>query len=169
MGEITLRNEINTDEDTYWSKCVFDADFNKRMYIDALKFPEWKLLDSKEDDAKITRKIQVDPPTGNMPGVVKKVIGDSLKYVEDGTFDKKTKRYTFKVTPSVLTDKTKVAGEMWVEKLGDKKIARFTKISVEVKVFAIGGKIEDSILSDLKTSYDKGTAFTNEYIKEKGL
>ena len=105
-----------------------------------------------------------------MPAPVKKVLGgDTLAYTEEGTFDKKTKRYTFKVIPSMLPDKTKVSGELWVEKLGDKKIARFTKISVEVKVFAIGGKIEDSILSDLKTSYDKGTAFTNEYIKEKGL
>ena len=169
MAEVTLRNEINTDEDTYWAKCVFDAEFNRRMYIEALKFPEWKQLDSKEDDAKIVRKIQVDPPTGNMPAAVKKVIGDSLKYVEEGTFDKKTKHYTFKVTPSTLAEKTKVSGDMWVEKVSDKKIVRFTKISVEVKVFVVGSLIENNIISDLKQSYEKGTAFTNDYIKEKGL
>ncbi|MDB4941528.1 MAG: hypothetical protein JWP97_1062 [Labilithrix sp.] len=169
MPEITLRHEIDTDEETYWTRCVFDAEFNKRLYIDALKFPQWQLLDSKEDDAKIVRKVQVDPPTGNMPAAVKKVMGDSLKYVEDGTFDKKAKRYSFKVTPSTLADKTKVAGEMWVEKLGDKKITRVTKINVEVKVFMVGGMIEERILGDLRSSYDKGTVFTNEYIKEKGL
>lgn len=169
MPELTLRHEIDTDEETYWAKCVFDAEFNKRLYIDALKFPQWQLVDSKEDDAKIVRKVQVDPPTGNMPAAVKKVMGDSLKYVEDGTFDKKTKRYSFKVTPSTMADKTKVAGEMWVEKLGDKKIARVTKINVEVKVFMVGGMIEERILGDLRSSYDKGTVFTNEYIKEKGL
>ena len=172
MPEITLRHEIDTDEDTYWARCVFDADFNKKLYIDALKFPQWKLIDSKDDDAKIWRKIQVDPPTGDMPGPVKKVIGDRLSYVEEGTFDKKTKRYSFKVTPSTMAEKTKVAGEMWVERLGDengKKIARITKISVEVKVFMIGGLVEDRILSDLRSSYDKGTAFTNAYIKEHSL
>lgn len=169
MPEVTMRHEIDTDEDTYWAKCVFDADFNKKMYIDALKFPQWKLLDSKDDDAKIWRKVQVDPPTGHMPGPVKKVIGDRLSYVEDGTFDKKTKRYAFKVTPSTLADKTTVAGEMWVEKLGDKKIVRHTKISVEVKVFMVGGLVEDRIIADLRSSYDKGTAFTNQYIKENGL
>jgi len=169
MPEITLRHEIDTDEDTYWARCVFDAEFNKKLYIDALKFPEWKLLDSKDDDAKIWRKVQVDPPTGNMPGPVKKVIGDRLSYLEEGTFDKKTKRYAFKVTPSTMAEKTKVAGEMWVEKLGDKKIARLTKISVEVKVFMVGGLVEERILSDLRSSYDKGTTFTNQYIKENGL
>jgi hypothetical protein len=169
MPEVTLRHEINTDEDTYWAKCVFDPAFNKALYIDALKFPEWKLLDSKEDDTKIWRKVQVDPPTGNMPGPVKKVIGDRLSYVEEGTFDKKTKRYSFKVTPSSLAEKTKVTGEMWVEKLGDKKIARIAKMSVEVKIFVVGGLVEDRILSDLRSSYDKGTSFTNEYIEKNGL
>jgi len=169
VPEITLRHEIDTDEDTYWARCVFDVPFNEKMYLGALHFPQWKILDSKEDDAKIWRRVQVDPPTGDLPGAVKKVIGDRLSYVEEGTFDKKTKRYSFKVTPSTLADKTKVAGEMWAEKLGDKKIVRLTRISVEVKVFMVGGLVEDRITSDLRSSYDKGTAFTNQYIKENGL
>ena len=169
MPDISLRHEFATDEDTYWTKCVFDAEFNKKLYIDALKFPVWKLLDSKDDDAKIWRRVQVDPPVGNLPGPVKKVIGDRLSYVEEGTFDKKTKRYVFKVTPSTMAEKTKVAGEMWVEKLGDKRIARHTKISVEVKIFMVGGMVEDRIVADLRSSYDKGAAFTSEYIEENGL
>jgi len=169
MPEITLRNDIETDEETYWSKCVFDADFNKKLYIDGLQFPVWKLLESKDDDAKLWRRVQVDPPVGNMPTAVKKVIGDRLSYVEEGTFDKKTKRYSFKVVPSTMTDKTKVIGEMWVEKAGEKKITRFTKINVEVKIFMVGGLVEDRILADLRTSYEKGTSFTNKYIKENGL
>lgn len=169
MPEITLRHEIDTDEETYWSKCVFDAEFNRKLYIEGLKFPVWKLLDSKDDDAKLWRRVQVDPPMGNMPGPVKKVIGDRLSYVEEGTFDKKAKRYRFAVTPSTLADKTKVAGEMWAEKLGDKKIARIAKISVEVKVFMVGGLVEDRIIGDLRSSYEKGASFTNQYIKENGI
>lgn len=173
MPEITLRHEIDTDEDTYWSKFVFDPDFNRKLYVGELHFPVWKLLDSKEDESTITRRVQVDPPIGNMPGPLKKLIGDRLSYVEEGVFDKKAKRYTFKVVPSTLTDKTKVHGEMWVEKLGDansqKRIARVTKVSVEVKVFLVGGMVEERILSDLRSSYDKGTSFTNRTIKESAL
>jgi hypothetical protein len=68
-----------------------------------------------------------------------------------------------------MAEKTKVSGEMWVEKLGDKKIVRLTRMSVEVKVFMVGGLVEDRILGDLRSSYDKGTTFTNEFIKENGL
>ena len=73
MPEVTLRHEIDTDEDTFWSKIVFDEGFNKKLYEGALKFPGWKLLDSKEDDGKITRRVQVDPPVGDLPGPLKKV------------------------------------------------------------------------------------------------
>lgn len=169
MPDISLRHEFETDEDTYWSKCVFDADFNKKLYLEALKFPVWQLLDFKDDDAKIWRRVQVEPPVTNVPGPVKKVIGDRLSYVEEGTFDKKTHRYAIKVTPSTMTDKMKIAGEMWTEKLGDKKIARLTKMNVEVKIFMVGGLVEERILSDLRASYDKGAAFTTKYIKENGL
>jgi len=169
MPEVTLRHEIDTDEDTFWSKIVFNEEFNKKLYEGALKFPGWKLVDSKEDDAKIVRRVQVDPPVGDLPGPVKKVIGDRLAYTEDGTFDKKTKRYSFKVTPSTMADKTKVSGELWAEKIGDKKIRRMCRISVEVKVFMVGGMVEDRIMQDLRASYDNSTTYTNQYIKEHGL
>jgi hypothetical protein len=169
MPEVTLRHEIHTDEETFWSKVCFDAPFNKKMYEESMHFPSWKVLDSKEDDAKLTRKVHVEPQVGDLPGPLKKVIGDKLAYTEEGTFDKKARRYTFKVTPSVMPEKTKVNGELWVEKIGDKKIRRMCRISVEVKVFMVGGMIEDRIMADLRSAYDRSESFTNAFIKESGL
>jgi hypothetical protein len=168
MPEVTLRHEIETDEETYWSKIVFDETFNTKMYVDHMKIG-WKLLEQNDGEAQLTRRIHVEPPVGNLPGAVKKVIGDKLAYTEEGTFDKASKRYTFKVKPSTLADKTKVSGEMWCEKLGDKKVARVCRMSVEVKVFMVGSMVEERILTDLRASYDKGTAFTNDYIRQNGL
>jgi hypothetical protein len=168
MPDVTMRHDIETDEDTYWSKIVFDEAFNKAMYVDHLGI-KWTLQDQKEDDAKITRRVHVEPPVGNLPGPVKKVIGDKLAYTEEGTFDKKTKRYTFKVTPSTMAEKSKISGEMWTEKAGDKKVTRVAKMHVEVKVMLVGGMVEERIISDLRQSYDKGTTFTNDYIKKNGL
>jgi hypothetical protein len=169
MAEVTLRHDVNTDEDTYWTKIVFSESFNKEMYEKHLRFPGWTLLDSKDDDAKTYRKVKVEPRVGDLPGPVKKVLGDKVNYVEEGTFDKKTKRYEFHVTPSALPDKTKIKGEMWCEKKADKKITRVCRISVEVKVMVVGGMVEQRILSDLRASYDEGTTFTNEYIAKNGL
>lgn len=169
MPEITLRHEIDIDEDTFWQKVVLDPSFNEKLYVGYMHFPGWKLLEQKDDDAKVWRRVQVDPPVANLPSAIKKVAGDKFGYVEEGTYDKKSKRYSFKVTPSTMADKTKVSGELWTEKLGDKKIARLCKVSVEVKVFMIGGIVEERIISDLRASYDKGADFTNQQVKSGAL
>jgi hypothetical protein len=169
MPEITLRHEFECDEDTYWQKLTFDPEFNRRLYLEVLRFPGYTLVDQHDDEQKLTRKVHIDPPLGNLPGPVKKAIGDKFSYVEEGTFDKKARRYTFKITPSTMADKTKNFGELYCEKLGDKRIARVAKITVEVKVFMIGGMVEEKIMTDLRHSYDTAAKFTREYVKEKGL
>ena len=168
MPTIDLRHEIDCDEDTYWSKVVFDEAFNKDLFLKELQFPNWAVLASKDEGDKLTRKVQVDPPVTGLPTALKKVIGDKLSYVEEGTFDKKAKRYTFKVMPSTLADKTKVTGELWCEKAGDKKVVRRCKITVEVKVFMVGSMVEERILEDLRSSYDKGAVYTNQWLAKNG-
>jgi hypothetical protein len=169
MPEITLRHEFECDEDTYWQKVTFDRGFNERLYLEVLRFPGYKLASQEEDPHKLTRRVHIDPPLGNLPGPVKKAIGDKFSYVEEGSFDKKTRRYTFRITPSTMADKTKNFGELYCERLGDKRVARVAKITVEVKVFMIGGMVEEKIMTDLRHSYDAAAKFTREYLTEKGL
>jgi hypothetical protein len=168
MPETTIRHELECDEETYW-KCVFADDYNRRLYKETLKFPGYELVDQKEDEQKIVRKVRVDPPTGSMPAAVKKVIGDKLSWTEDGTFDKGSKRYSFKVVPSTMPEKIQNRGVLWTEKLEGKRCVRLAQISIEVKVFMVGSIIEERLITDLRASYETAATFTNEYVKEKGL
>lgn len=168
MTEITIRHELECDEETYW-KCVFAEDYNRRLYKETLKFPGYELVDQKEDDQKIFRKVHVDPPTGSMPAAVKKVVGDKLSWIEEGTFDKGSKRYSFKVVPSAMPEKIQNRGVLWTEKLEGKRCVRLAQISIEVKVFMVGSIIEERLITDLRASYETAAKFTNEYVKEKGL
>jgi uncharacterized protein DUF2505 len=168
MAEVHLRHEIDCDEDTFWDKCVFSEEFNRRLYLDTLKFPGFKQLDQTDEPTRRTRKVHIDPPLTGMPGPVKKLLGDRFAYVEDGVWDRATKKYTFKITPNILSEKSRSTGELYCEKIGDKKILRIATIKVEVKVFAVGSLIEDKIVNDLKASYEAAAKFTNEFVKEKG-
>jgi len=169
MPSMTLRHEFDCDEDTYWYKMFFNEAFNQKLYLDYLKFPGWKLLDQNDDGVVLTRRMQVDPPTANLPGPLKKLIGARLSYIEDGRFDKASKKFSFKVIPNTLVEKTTVTGDMVLEKLGDKKVRRLFHASVEVKVFMVGSMAEDRILSDMQNSYEKAAHFTNDYIAANHL
>ncbi|MBI4956326.1 MAG: DUF2505 family protein [Myxococcales bacterium] len=167
MPEITFRHEFECDEDTFWTE-FFRAEYNQKLYLEALGFPGYQLLDSSDGPDRRTKKVRIDPPVTGLPGPLKKVIGDRLSYVEEGSLDKKTGRYSFHVIPSTKPDKTKTEGELWCEKLGDKRIARHARIFVEVKVFAVGGLIEDKIVSDLRRSYEESAKFMAQWLKAKG-
>jgi hypothetical protein len=169
MSDLTLRHEMNCDADTYWEKCVLDEGYNQRLFLEGLRFKSYELVEQKDLGDTVTRRAKADPQPPNVPAAVKKVIGESFGYVEDGTYDRKTKIYTFKTTPNAFGDKVKISGTMQCESIGEKKVARITKIHLEVKVFMVGGMIEDRIVADMKDSYAKAADFTNLWVKEKGL
>jgi len=169
MASVTLKHELGCSAETYVEKCVFSEDFNRRLHVDVLKFPGFKLLEQSTEGTVWKRRAQIDPPTTGIPGPLKKVIGDKLSYIEEGEYDTKTKKYTFKVIPSTMPDKTKISGELHCDNAGDNKCTRHATLTVEVKVFMVGSLAEDKILGDIKSSYDASAKFITEYVKEKGL
>ena len=166
MSDFTIRHAIDCDSDTYW-RCVWDEEYNRRLYMDVLKFRECTRLSQEDKGDVITRRIRLNPPAVDLPAPVAKVIGD-LSWVEEGTFDKKTGKYRVKVITGSMPDKTHISGELWCESKGDKKCERIAKMNVEVKIFMVGGIVEKRIGDDMKKSYEAAAKFTNEWVKEKG-
>lgn len=169
MPEVTLRHEIDTDEVTYWTKLVFDADFNRKMYMEHLGFPQWKLVELQDDADKATRRVSIEPPLGDLPAPLKKLAGNRFGYTEEGTLDKKAWRYSFRIVPSVMAEKARIVGNVHTETVGDKKIVRHCRISAEVKILMVGSMIEERLVTQLRSSYDRGVSFMNAFIKEHHL
>lgn len=168
-NRFTLRNVFETDADSYWSKVFFDPEYNKRLYLDALGFKGFELLELTGEHGGVrTRRIRVEPKT-DAPAVVSKLIGGDITYVEDGRFDPKTQIWSFTTTPSKLADKIRISGKFWVEPRGEKRIERACETEIEVKIFGVGGAVESFIEKTTRDSYAKTEAFTNAFIREKGL
>lgn len=167
--DLSFEHDLDCSGPAYWEKCVLTKEFNERLYGELLKFPKFELLEQKEEGDLVRRRVRIEPPLTGLPGPAKKVIGDRMSYVEEGTYDRKTGRYKFKVTPSTMPDKVKTEGEIWCEEKGEKKCRRIARIKVEVKVFVVGSMIEEKIAGDLRKSYDAAASFTNTYVREKNL
>ena len=165
----TIRHTFNTDADTFWGKLFFDPAYNETLFNKHLKFNFYKVLElTHSPDGSVHRRVECAPPV-EIPAVVKKVIGDSTSYVEDGRFDPRTKKFTVEATPKVGADRIQSRMTMWVEPRGDKKVERFVEVDSTVKVFGIGKMIEGFIEKETRASYDSAAAFTNQWIAEKGL
>jgi hypothetical protein len=168
MPEVTVRHELDCSVDDYWNRCVFDNGFNQKLYVERLHFNSFVPIESKDLGDRRTKKCTMEPPLTGIPGPARKVIGDALRYLEDGYLDKKTLHYFGTITPSMLPEKTHVSAELWCEPSasGDpNKCVRFAKVKVEVKVFIVGSMIEEKISRDLQGAYDAEAAFVGEWVR----
>lgn len=167
MAKTRIEHTFDCSEATLWQILFFDEEFSRRLYTVTLRFPVWRVLEQKITDDKLVRRVEVQPLVENVPGPIKKVLGDRFAYVEEGTLDRKGNRYRFRVVPSSMSDKTQISGEMYSEPLGDNRVKRVVDFNIEVKIMMIGKIIEQKTIDDTKASYDKMAAFLRTYLKEK--
>jgi hypothetical protein len=167
--KFTIRDVFNTDVDTYWSRIFFDPEYNERLYKEGLDFAGYELIElTGEPGERRTRKLRTEPKS-DAPAVVRKLIGDSLTYTETGQWDPAKKLWTYSIVTSKLADRLRIGGRLWAEPKGDKKMERVAEIEIEVKILVGSGTIEKFIEKTTRESYVKATAFTNQFIADKGL
>jgi hypothetical protein len=164
MPKFTLTHEINCGPERFW-QLFFDKEFNEKLYRGQLGFPEFAIVDSRDNDKETWRKA-VGKPKMTMPGAVQKVLGDAFGYTDEGALNKATGVFKFKVTPSKLADKLTNEGSVRVEKIGDNKLRRVVELVIEARVFGIGGMIESSTEKQLRQGWDDSAAFMNKYLVE---
>ncbi len=163
MSQIRLEHEINCDADTFWS-IFFDEKLNKAIYKHGLDFPEMSIESFKDEGGKVARKLSAQPKLKNLPGPVTKLLGSNFKYVEEGTLDRAEGIFRFKMIPNTMADKLKQEGTMRITPIGDKKVKRIVEVSVEAKIFAIGGLVEGAAEKTLREAWDTSARYMNEWI-----
>jgi hypothetical protein len=163
MVKFTLTHEIHCDVDTFW-KTFLDNEFNTALYTGALGFPDWKVIEQKETDTQITRKVSAQPKM-EVPGALQKIIGSGLRYVEEASMTKSEGIWRWKLTPSTLADKLFTSGTVRAERISDTKCRRVAEMQVEAKIFGLGGLIESTTEKQLREGWDKSAAFMNKWVE----
>jgi hypothetical protein len=167
MTDSRIVNDLDCSESTFWDELFFDPEFNRRMFLDELKFTKWQVLSTREVGEVLERELDVGLNADALPAAAKSVIGDSLGYREQGKYDRKRRRYAVKATNSKLGDKFLLEGEMHTEPLGEQRCRRIFELKVTVKLFGVGGMIEKLVLSELQKSYAESATFIGRYMREK--
>jgi hypothetical protein len=164
MKKFTLRHEINCSVDHFW-EVFFDPEFNKKLFLDELGFPQYETLDLNKSEKSITRKVKGTPKM-DMPKPVVKLLGEGFSYEESGTFDKDTQVWKWKMKPAKLADKLRNEGEVTCERISDDKCRRVATIEIEAKVFGVGGLIESSSEKQMKDGWNKSADFMNRWLED---
>ena len=164
MGKFTLTHEIDCDPEAFW-KLFFDKDFNEQMFKRGLGFPEFTVVEQRDTDKELFRKVRATPKV-DLPGPVAKLMGANFSYTEDGTLEKASKVWRWKMTPSAMADKMRNEGVMRVEAVGTGRCRRVAEITNEVKIFGIGGMVEGAAEKSLREGWDASAKFMNQWIRD---
>jgi hypothetical protein len=165
---VRIEHDFECSENAFW-ETFLNTEYNKEMFCQRMKFPRWELLKFELSDEEMQRLVEVEPYVAELPGPIKKVIGDNIRYKEEGKLDRKAGSYSFRILPSKLAEKILISGKQFTQSLGEHRCRRVFEAEVEIKVFGIGSMIEKNIVSDLRKSYDVGAAFTQDYMRRHGI
>lgn len=164
MGTFRISHDIQCGVDLFW-KVFFDKTFNEQMFKTELGFPEYSVLELRETDKEIIRRVSAMPKM-NLPGPLSKLFGNGFRYVEEGHFDRQTKIWKWKMTPSTLADKLRQEGTLRVEPVGEHSVRRVAELIIEAKVFGVGGLIESTGEKQLRQGWDESARFLNKWLAD---
>jgi hypothetical protein len=164
MAKFTMTHDLDCDCDRFWQLFLHEKDFNETLFKE-LEFPEWKLVEQRDEPDEIVRIVKATPKM-EAPAAVAKLLGDRFGYREEGRFEKKTKIYRFVIEPTTMKEKLRNEGVVRCEPRGEGKSRRVVDITAEAKVFGIGGVIESSFEKSYRTGWGKSAEFINRWVKE---
>ncbi len=167
MAEVRIEHTYDCSEDTFWNEVVFDPEYNRRLFLGELGFPKHELKKSEETDTEVRRTVEVTPKLGDLPGPLKKLLGEGLSYREEGVYYKGQRRYVIRIIPNKMADKTKIEGVMSTSPVGEGQCKRLFVCTIQCSVFGVGGLVEKRVAADLEASYGAAARFTNQFLAEK--
>ena len=160
MLEFSLDNDLKPDVDAMWA-LLADADFQRRIHVDGLRFQKYELA-SEEERGEVLHRVANIIPRVDMPGPIKKVLGDSIGYQEFTTFDRAKKDWKWHLKMSGPGSKIHVGGsiELLPGRSGSGCVRR-THFQIECKIFGVGKMIEKTVKQETLENYERAAVFIN--------
>ena len=156
---VRLEHTINCDVARYW-ELYFDSAWIQRMFLEGLGYSQCEVQPAVEIPDGLSRSLRMTPKL-NLPDVVGRALGRSLAVSEDGRFSRSTSTWTWQQRPSVLADKITIKGTVQAEPLEPGRCRRISEVTIEARLFGIGGLVERAAESNVRRGVDDSAAWIN--------
>jgi hypothetical protein len=158
MRKATSTSVYECDVETFW-KVFLSAEYTKKFYLEELGFPQFEIVSQTDT----TRRLRAVPKM-DMPKPVMKILGNSFGYEEEAHLDGNA--WHWKLLPNTMRGKLITEGVIRIEAAGDGKCRRNDEVTLEAKVFGVGGLIESSTEKEVRAAWSKEEAFMKRYLKD---
>lgn len=158
MKTVTTTAVFPCTPEEFW-QIFFSEPYARALFLDELAFKDFAVLEQSDS----ARKLRLSPRV-KLPGPLAKLMGDSFAYEEHGTFDRAKSEWTWRMVPRKEMVATR--GKVRVEPVEGGKCRRTDEVTIEGKIFGLGGLIESTAEKEVRASSAKETAFFNRWLEQ---
>lgn len=169
MPSRRIEQTFQCTPDTFWHRVFFDPEYNRRLFLERLRFERWEQISHTPTADGFRRVVEVVPRLGEVPAAIKALLKDGAGYREEGEFIASKSLYCLNAIPHVRPDRIHISGEMLVEPLGPGQCKRTYTGVVKVDLFGVGGLLEQRLLDDVDKGYSRAGEVTERFIEDMGL
>ena len=157
MTKFEIDTTLNMSVDEAWAN-LSNPEIYRRMYMEGLNFVECK-VDVLDDGPQFQMKTEATPKV-QLPGPIRKIIGDKSSYTETVRWDRAAGEWKWSIRLAA-TDRVKIHGVMTMRPTDDGKCVRHIDGSIEAKIFGVGGLMEKTVRDQVHDNYDLAGRFLN--------
>lgn len=160
----TITDDFKTSAKRYW-EVFFDDAYNEALFRH-LRIGRQVLECTREGegDSLVIRRRQILTPQREAPKIFKKLIKGAISYTENNTFTARDNRIQVETIPGFAADKLTTRGTYRIEVLGPEQVRRIFDGECTCRIPLIGGKIERTIVDEVRASYRDTTDFTRQWL-----
>jgi Protein of unknown function (DUF2505) len=166
MATRTGERDFDCEPDTLWQRVFFSVEYNRKLFLERLKFEQWEVAEQVETADGFIRTVHAKPRVGDLPGPIKTLLKNGMGYTERGEYFRSQSRFVIAITPNSLAEKLKISAEVRVTPLAGGRCRRLSTTSVEAKIFGVGGMLEKLILDDIEKSYDRFAILADDWLRQ---
>ena len=152
--------------EAYW-RVHLDPAYQRALYVDELHANAFEVLESGPDSC----KLRIAPKV-NLPGPVASLIGDSFVYEDHGSLNRAKNEWTWRMVPPSGGKPKKefisTRGVVRIEAIGTDQCRRSDEVTLEGKIFGLGGIIEASAEKEVREAWEKEFALLKRWLQQPG-
>jgi hypothetical protein len=165
--EVQIVNTLRVSPAIYWGQLFFDPEYLRDLYV-ALAFAQCEVQQLSVDAQGRTRRVLRAVPPFSAPDFIRKKLEGRLYYVEDGTYDPGSGRWSFSTAVSVAADKVDIRGVIHTEAVPE-GLRHVLNLTARVSAFGVGSLLERLIEKNTRDSYTVMSDFTNRFAARRGV
>jgi hypothetical protein len=163
LRRFTIVQEIATDVDGHW-RLFLDDEYDRSQCLEGFRYPRYEILESRTTDDEVVRRIAITPRL-DVPAAVAKILGPRFAFREDSRFDRRAKVWRSRLVPDALADRLSSDAVVRAAPAGDGRCRRTCEISIDARIFAVGGLVEAALESELRRGWVDAAAFMNAWLR----